>query len=120
VTSPRPPLRDLLAYRLLARRPDHRFDRWLRADLDSRWFVLRDVAPSVALVALLAVGLAAFLGTWSWPDVAVGFGIGTASAVLGSWRGRARRRVRFFPEDVPPDLGPWLPYRPSGNDLRRR
>ncbi|MDM7854624.1 hypothetical protein [Cellulomonas alba] len=106
----RPPLRGVLLYRALGRRPDRRHDGWLRADLDSRWYPVRDSVTYMPLMAAISVGIV-WLGGWAWPAAVAGFVVGAGSGVVGAARGRARLRAKFFPEDEPPEIGHFQPYR---------
>lgn len=110
----RPPLGVVVRYRLLGRRPDTRYDEWLHADLDSRWYPLHGVPGTLAAVALTygcwAVGAA--LGWWSPLDPVLAVALALVITVAGVVRaaiGRDATRDRLFGGVW--EIGHFQPYR---------
>jgi len=111
MSAERPPFRTVAAYRLWRRRPDRRYDAWLRADLGTQWFAVRDSAWSATVAVVVAGVVVALRPAWL-PVVATSLGFGIVLNVVGAARERAGRRAQYFPEDVPPDeIGHFQPYR---------
>jgi hypothetical protein len=118
VTGERPPLRAVLAYRALARRPDRRYDEWLRADLGSRWYPVRDAATYAPLMAVVSVAVVVLWG-WPWAAAVAGFVVGAASGVIGAARGRAALRAKLFPEGERDEIGHFQAYRDADGREQR-
>lgn len=106
----RPPLRVVAAYRLIDRRPDARYDDWLRDDVDGVLFPWRDALwTPVALLPLV------LLVAQVWSDAWVNFVLTAPLLVVGqaivTSVGRSRRVAHLFPPAPGADVGPFLPYR---------
>lgn len=118
-TVVRPPLGVVLRYRVLGRRPAARYDDWLRADLDDRWYPLRGVPGTLAAVALAygcwAVGAA--LGRWSPLDPVLAVALAVVITVSDVARAASRRdatRDRLF--GAVGKIGHFQPYRHLEDD----